>query len=110
MTHFDSVEGSYQGIKFLTKDNVCQEVFLDTDKILKEIKDGQMAQNILSNKFQIKYVRFVMNGNKALQGVSENDFFQPRVTIVMDAQFPSSVSQQEKVIQTTVSQHNLNVE
>ena len=110
LTHFDSVDGFYQGVKFITKDNICQEFFLDTNSVLKEIKNGQSAQNILSGKFKIKYVRFIINGDKNLTGASENDSVQPRVTISLDIQFQTNSNQQERIIQTTISQNILNVQ
>jgi len=108
LTHYDAVTGFHNGIKFLRNDKICQEFFLDTDKILKEIKNISASQNILSQKFTLKYVRFIINGDKALSGASENDSVQPRVTMAIDALFQFSSSQQERIIQTTVSQKNLN--
>lgn len=109
LTHYDSVAGSYGGIKFITKDNVCQEFFLTDNGILKEIKNGQASQNILSRKFKIKYVRFIINGNKSLKIASQNDSVQPRITMVLDVQTPTDSGQQEKIIQTTISNVNLNI-
>ena len=38
MTHLDASSGFYQGIKFFAEDGACQEIFLDADGFLKEIK------------------------------------------------------------------------
>lgn len=109
LTHYNSSAGFYGGIKFVTKDGVCQEFFLDTDGILKEIKNGQVPQGILSSKFAIKYVRFIVDGDKSLNSVSGNNKVQPRVTIVLDIKTQTSLDQQEKIIQTTISNENLNI-
>ena len=109
LTHFDAIAGSYQGIKVLSKDTVCHEFFLDTDGILKEIKDGQAAQPIVSDKFNIDYIRFIINGDKAITSASSSDLMQPRVSISLDVVLQLNGVQQHKIIQTTVSQDALNV-
>jgi len=109
LTHYDSLAGFYGGIKFVTKDNVCQEFFLDTDGVLKEIKNAQAPQNILSSKFKIKYVRFIINGDKSLSIASFSDAVQPRVTMALDIEVQTGLTQQEKIIQTTISNSNLNI-
>src|SRR5580765_3763752 len=53
LTHFDSVTGFYQGIKFLRDDGVCQEFFLDIDGVIKELKNAGTSQAILSSKFKV---------------------------------------------------------
>lgn len=108
LTHFDSIAGIYQGIKFITKDNVCQEFFLDTDGLFKEVKDGQAPQPLLSDTFTVKYARFIINGNKSLIGASSADTVQPRVTFSLNVQVSIDNVLQEKIIQTTISQSNLN--
>ena len=110
LTHYDSALGFYQGIKFISNANVCEEFFLDTDGVLKEIKDSGMPQNILSSRFTIDHARFVINGDKNLIGASNNDLIQPRVTILLDIQNQIDGAQQEKIIQTTVSQRKLNLQ
>ena len=108
LTNFNATLGVWNGIKFLRNDGICQEFFLDTDKVLKEVKNGSVKRSILSSKFTLKYVGFIINGDKTLTGASENDLVQSRVTMAIDALFPLSSSQQERIIQTTVSQKNLN--
>jgi type II secretory pathway pseudopilin PulG len=109
LTRYDAATGFYKGIKVINQSNNswCYEFFLDTDGILKEINAFGVAQNLLSNKFTVKYARFVINGNKALQGALPSDAVQPRITILLDIQIPNS--SQKKIIQTTISQRNLNL-
>jgi len=147
LTHYDSMTGFYNGIKFLTENNICQEFFRDTDGFIKEIKNGQTPQKILSSKFNVKYLRFIINGNKNINIAFDQDSKQPRITFVLDITtqlsvmpgatcsgigtcmalcpqggFPtpdcssgticcplSSLDKHEKIVQTTVSQINLNL-
>lgn len=109
LTHYNSLDGFYEGIKFISKDNTCQEFFLDIDGILKEVKDSQPWQNIISSKFNIKYVRFILNGDKTLSSASENNTIQPRVTMVLNIEIQTDSGLQEKIIQTTISNRNLNI-
>ncbi len=108
LTHYNVGADASEGIKFITKDNVCQEFFLDKDGVLKESKNGQPAQSILSSKFTIKDFKFIINGDKNLLGASGNDSMQPRVTILLKVGIQTGKAQQEKIIQTTVSQLDLN--
>ncbi len=102
LSHFDSVSGSYQGIKVFSKDTICHEFFLDTDGILKEIKDGQPSQSILSGKFSVQYIRFILDGDKSISSISSSDLVQPRVSISLDVKLQLNGEQQYKIIQTTV--------
>ena len=134
LTHPDATSGAYYGIRFLSKDGVCQEFYLDTtDGAVKEVKNGQTPQQILSTKFTVSYLKFILNGNKTLQMVTTSSLFQPRVTIVLDIQNTQVVlgpslfrvgvakadvvppnpgndgsSSPHRVFQTTVSQSSLN--
>ena len=108
LSHFDATPGFYQGIKFISKDNDCYEIFLDTDGVLKETKGSNPAQNIFSSKYNIKYARFVINADKTIQGSSAIDSTQPRVTFNLDIATKGSQNPVEKIIQTTASQRNLN--
>ena len=109
LTHYDSVSGFYQGLKLLTNNGVCQEIFLDDNGILKEIKDDGEAQNMLSSTFVVAYARFIINGDKALVGATQNDLVQPRVTFVFNVQTQENDVKKDHIIQSTVSQINLNV-
>lgn len=93
LTHFNSASGFYNGIKFITENNICQEFFLDDDNILKEIKDGQSAQSIFSDKFPLGYFRIILNGDKRLSVATENDLLQPRITFVLSIKkLPSQIA------------------
>ena|SRR3989344_3452540 len=110
LTHFDSGTGFYQGIKFLAHDNTCQEFFYDEEDqgIFKEKKGSNDPQNILSDKFQVVWARFIINGNKDLQQSVKTDATQPRISILLDIK-TTGIKIQEKMVQTTISQRNLNV-
>ncbi|OGZ67076.1 MAG: hypothetical protein A3D35_02815 [Candidatus Staskawiczbacteria bacterium RIFCSPHIGHO2_02_FULL_34_9] len=102
LSHFDSVSGSYQGVKVLSSDNVCHEFFLDADGILKEIKDGQIAQPILSGNFDIQYARFIISGDKTIASVSSSGLTQPRVSVSLSFKLQSGQQERERIIQTTI--------
>ncbi len=116
LTHCD-VDNICHGIKFInqTSGNTCQEFFLDstTDPekpTLKEIKGNGTAKNILSDSFEIKYGKFIINGDDTLGFALSEDLIQPRVTVLLDVKTQLVGRQQEKIIQTTVSQRNLNLQ
>ena len=109
LTDFNSQDGFFEGVTFLTQDNVCQQFFLDAnDGVLKEIKDGAAAQPILSAYLNIEDVRFVANGDPALDGALADDVIQPRLTFSFKIILQTDGQAREKVIQTTVSQRNIN--
>lgn len=96
------------GVKFINSlgSNACTEVFLDPFRnpakaTLMLAKNGDAAQNLLSDTLQIKYVRFVIDGDKNLQAASANDAWQPKITMVFDVS--TGQGQPEKILQTTVS-------
>jgi prepilin-type N-terminal cleavage/methylation domain-containing protein len=92
LTHYNQERGMYQGIKFISKDNVCQEFFLDSgDGLLKEIKDGGAPQAMVSGKFTMSSAVFIVG-----------DTSQPRVTMAFTIE--------NQIFQTTVSQRNLNIQ
>jgi len=102
------------GVKFINQsdNNACQEFFLDditnpANPSLKQIKNGSLAQNILSDKFKIKYARFIVDGDKTLHFTFGSDLVQPRITILLDVQTQTGGILQEKIIQTTISQRNI---
>ena len=107
LTHYDASTSFYQGIKFISDDNNCYEFFIDTDGILKEIKNASTSQNILSDKFKIKYARFIINGDKTLQGAPQNNSVQPRITFLLNIQIQTSAGLKEEIFQTTISQRYL---
>lgn len=101
------------GVKFInaSDSNACEEIFLDTTNptipVLKEIKNGASAQNILSDKFNVQYARFVINGDKTLHLATDTNTVQPRITLLFDVRIQSSGIWHEKIIQTTASSRNL---
>lgn len=103
--------GAYQGMKFVTKDNICQEFFFDIQEgVLKEIKGAGLAQPIMSGKFTVPFAAFVINGDGQILVASQGDALQPRVTFLLQIQ-KSGATQQTlpHVFQTTISQRNLNL-
>jgi len=107
LTHYDASSQFYKGIKLISSDGVCHEFYATDDGVFKETKGGGTAQNLLSGAFKVNYVRFVINGNKALQGASVNDTAQPRITVVMDV---LTQDKHETMAQATISQRNLNLQ
>lgn len=107
LTHYNPVSMFSEGVKFISATDDCKEFFLDGDGIFKEIKNGQPAQPLIADKFTVQYGRFVINGDGNLFGASENDPIQPRITILLGIQNNAPESQQEKIIQTTVSRRNI---
>lgn len=102
-----------RGIKFingsLSETLKCQEFYVDDSTgLLIEKVLGPATPNILSSQLQIKYVRFILNGDKTKTVARASDAVQPRVTMLLDIKTPVSPYQQEKIIQTTVTQRNLN--
>lgn len=116
LTHCNSgLSGACNGVKFMDQSDAdaCIEFYWGQDGgtgpfLLKEIKNGAPNQNILSDKFLVKTTKFVINGDQSLRTASNQDYLQPRLTILMDIQTLNTQSPQEKIIQTTVSPRNLN--
>ena len=102
LTSYDSQSGFYQGIKFIANDNNCYEFFLDSDGIFKQKQNNGSVQNIFSDKFKIKYVRFIINGDKTIQGFSQGDLLRPRITFSLNIETQTSLGQKEKIFQTTI--------
>jgi hypothetical protein len=121
LTRYDIGLGKYRGIKFINQSDMdslgreaCQEYYLDTDGVLKEIKqyyptDPINPIAITSTKLEINSLEFVINGEKNKQGSRYTEKVQPRVTIFMDIGVLGDNSKPLGKIQTTVSQRNLNV-
>ena len=109
LTHYNAELATYEGIMFISKDNVCQEFYFDrNDNRLKEVKDGGTAQNILSDTYPLKYALFVINGDRNLYLASVSDLAQPRISFSINVE--NTAGGNEKVFQTTVSARNLNVQ
>lgn len=132
LTRYDQSLGLFRGIKFVNQSDVdslgnpaCQEFFLDntTDPsrpVLKELKNSNYdgdAVALNSSDLQINSVRFSVNGSDGSGlgcseldrcGASELDSVQPRVTILLDVKISADNQEPDRIIQTTVSQRNLN--
>lgn len=99
------------GVKFInqSEDNTCQEFYLDAtdpaNPILKSRKWPSAGQDMLSTRFHINRGSFIINGDKAVRSITVDDYSQPRITMLLDVTAPDN---QRKIIQTTVSQRNLN--
>lgn len=108
LTHCpNETEQACNGIKFINSSDgdACQEFFLDesVDPInspLREIKNGGLAQNLLSDKLIVKYGRFIINGDKTLHSASVGGLVRPRITFLLDVFTQSNES--EKIIQHTI--------
>jgi len=114
-------DGVYLGIKFLNylyETPLCDEFYLDKDtKILMEKKGTDAAVPLTSNKLKINSIRFGINGANGCYDTakpscpngaffSDIDKIQPRVTILLNFQ----IEDEQRTIQTTVSQRNLNAQ
>jgi hypothetical protein len=89
-------------------------------KELKNSTDDNDAVPITSSDLQIMKVRFAINGSDGSMagsgctghadqcGASTIDMSQPRVTILLDVKIPGD-QEPDRIIQTTVSERNLNV-
>ena len=113
-------DGVYLGIKFLNylyETPLCDEFYLDKDtKILMEKKGTDAAVPLTSNKLKINSIRFGVNGANGCydNGIScplgalysTVDPIQPKVTILLNFQ----IGDEQRTIQTTVSQRNLNTQ
>ncbi len=109
LTRYNSESSMYEGIKFISKDNICQEFLLDSeDNLMKEIKDGGTPSNLLSSRFEIGYVRFIINGDKTVYGASETDAIQPRISMTLQIKAHPLLNLKDQLFQTTISQRNLN--
>jgi prepilin-type N-terminal cleavage/methylation domain-containing protein len=128
----------FTGIKFLNQsdtDNLgvpkCEEFFLEnaipgnssTPLVLKEIRTDSpytipgSTVPLSSQKLIINSIRFGIDGfygkNVAGSPVGDQDIgfasFQPRITIVLNIQIQGDTQQPTRIMQTTVSQRNLNI-
>lgn len=99
----------YEGIKFInaSNGNICQEFYLNSG-ILWEKKAEAGAVALTSAGLNIKSLKFALNGNTALDHMVDDIGIQPRVTISMEIETVNSKEEPARIIQTTVSQRNLN--
>jgi prepilin-type N-terminal cleavage/methylation domain-containing protein len=111
-----------KGIKFINQSDIdletgealCQEFFLDAGGILKEKRGSEPAVALVSKNLKINYIKFVINGSDGscsdsnLCGAKNTDNIQPRVTMLLSVKIPGDNQDVERIIQTTISQRNLN--
>lgn len=101
LTH-PGVDGFYQGVRFVDVDGHCQEFFLDTDGIFKMSQDGGQPQPLISEKFRIKQVNFLLNGDKSLSVGGA----QARVTMAFAIALQTDGETEDQTVQTTISHRN----
>ena len=114
LTHYDIGSGSYKGIKFINSLNsdICEEFYFDSPNgtLQKVAGIGNSPVPLTSADIGINFSksRFIINGSTSsgLFLANNSDDIQPRVTILLNI---SVSGQAPKIIQTTVSQRNLNV-
>lgn len=106
LTHYNASKNIYEGIKFVTNKNICQEIFLDTNGLVKRVDNGLSPQQVLSSNIQINYLGFILNGDNAMQVVSESESRQPRVTVSLNVKVVPNG--QDQVMQTTISPDTIN--
>lgn len=129
LTRLDSDGIYYTGIKFINQsdDNACTEFFLghsilgdnSSPFVLRELKnssDDADSITLTSTKLQIDKIKFAINGaiGTALPGgtygaAGGESFIQPKVTILLGVKIQGDPTDPVRIIQTTISQRNLNV-
>ena len=134
LTRYDYDSGFFKGVEFVSQpdDNtsgnaICREFYLDTDNVLKEYSDYYGGPTTITPQgLQIDSIRFGIDGSDgsaAGLGRSGTDAcgacndeavcgsaaaaWQPRITIPLNVKIAGE--SQDRAIQTTVSQRNLNV-
>lgn len=118
LTRYDSEQGFFTGVKFINEsDNqACQEIYLHKDNsdpqnpisIIKEIKNNSEPISLTSEKLYINHFNFIINGEREVFGSLETDNIQPRITISINGSL-SKDKDKSAVVQTTISQRNLNI-
>ena len=89
-----------KGIKFINYNDECQEFFWDTNTDRLKEKKGTEEFFLTSEDLEVDYF------NIELTGASQNDDFQPKITISLKI---TGQEQSQIKIQSTVSQRNLDV-
>lgn len=92
--------------KDLAGNPYCQRFFLDNGLIKQDKGDGNEPLSLTSDKLKITSLKFYLAGD--IQG----DYFQPRVTISLAIKGKGQKIEEQPlmIIQTTVSQRNLDTE
>ena len=114
----NSLVGYYQGLAFYNGSDtdssgqpICYKFFVE-DGVLKEKKGDEDAMPLISpDKFEVKSIRFGINGGNGSSAGLEKDTIgvQTKITILMDIEAKGPGSELRKKVQTTISQRNLNV-
>jgi len=100
LSRYDPEISFFRGIKFLSNDGSCYEIFFDTDGTIKRIKDNGLDESILSKVFEVKYLRFVINGDKSIY-LGKN---YPRLTLSLSVKIKDEAGYyKDNIFQTTVS-------
>lgn len=119
----DVATGLFRGIKFLNSDGNCQRLEWNTTTgVLEETNGATTVPLTSAGNFAITSIRFSANGSNGTDagvsltggcntpttqcGLWSNDPVQPRITMLFNISIPG---ESEKIIQTTVSQRNLNL-
>ncbi|MBI2642531.1 MAG: prepilin-type N-terminal cleavage/methylation domain-containing protein [Candidatus Wildermuthbacteria bacterium] len=99
-------------IRFLNRENLCQEFYLSGTEILERKSTDDKAQNfgqavaLTSSDVNVLALRF------SLLGEGQQDSLQPRATVYFQVQSQGSKPEAQNIIhfQTTISQRNFDVE
>jgi len=95
------------GVKFINYKGECQEIYLETEtKRLRERRGGQETGYLTSANLE------VADFQVRLSGETQSDNLQPKVTILlrMKGKSPLEEMNPEIIVQTTLSQRNLDIE
>jgi len=99
-------------IRFLSRENFCQEFYLSGSEILERKSTDDKAQNfgsavaLTSNDVNVLALRF------SLLGEGQQDNLQPRASAYFQVQSQGSKPESQNIVnfQTTISQRNFDVE
>jgi len=120
----------YMGIKFLNQSELnkkneptCEEIYLDTDGVLRETKDGAsdgtLPIPLSSSKYIINSIRFGIDGYTGSSvsgpiGDQDSSYFvsppQAKITILMNVGLIGNTQVPAMNLQTTVSQRNIGMQ
>ena len=133
LTRPDPSSGFFQGIKFLNQSDedsfgrpMCEEFYVapassnDNRLVLWATRGSDAPIMLTPTALQINSVKFSINrsnGNPQSLGCNDTnqcgasklDPVQPRVTILLNVKVAGDSQEPERIIQTTISQRNLNV-
>jgi len=112
----DAISEKEAGIKFINQsakdaggNPICEEFYWNSnDDRLYVVKNGDDSIPLTSENIKIKKAVFSLNGD-GLDIAKSMDGTQPRVTILLEVEVPGNQDIAPRIIQTTVSQRNLNI-